>query len=170
MYKIGDNIVYGMSGVMTVVDKRSEKLTGEEKTYYVLADYGKRGSSLTYVPVDNEALVANMRAILTYDEALYAISEAEKLADLEWIPDSRKRGDAYRNIMRSANRAEILAMIRTIHNVGLSRAAQGKKNYLTDEGVMQKAESILALELSLSLGISEPEARALIDKEVKAIL
>ena len=38
MYKIGDNIVYGSSGVMTVVDIKDDDITGELKTYYLLAE------------------------------------------------------------------------------------------------------------------------------------
>ena len=47
MFKIGDNIIYGVGGVMTVLDIRSEQITGEEKTYYLLCDYGKNNASVT---------------------------------------------------------------------------------------------------------------------------
>ena len=38
MYNIGDNIVYGMSGIMTIVDIKNINLTGEAKDYYLLCD------------------------------------------------------------------------------------------------------------------------------------
>lgn len=169
MYSIGDNIVYGMGGVMTIVDIRRESFTNEEKDYLLLCDYGKSGSSVTYVPMDNEKLMESMHPILTREEAMAAISLARELPDVEWVPDSRERTEAYRAIMRGANRAEILAMIRTIHHTGLAREAMGKKNFLADENVMLKAESILLLEFSISLGISEAEVREIINRDIKGI-
>ena len=166
MFKIGDNIIYGMGGVMTVVDLRNERITGEEKNYYLLCDYGKRSASVTYVPADNEKLVSSMHHLLSREEVLATISRAKELTDLEWIADNRQRAEAYRSVLRSMDRLSILLMIRTIHNTGLRRAAMGKKNFLADEGVMQKAERILGEEFSIVLGISEDEARAMLEKEL----
>lgn len=167
MFKIGDNIIYGVGGVMTVLDIRSEQITGEEKTYYLLCDYGKKNASVTYVPVDNENLVASMHHLLSRDEVRAAISRAKELPDLEWIQDNRQRAEAYRATLRSMDRLSILVMIRTIHNTGLRRAAMGKKNFLADEGVMQKAERILREEFSIVLGVSEDEVRNVLNKEIK---
>ncbi len=169
MFKIGDNIIYGMNGVMTVMDIRDESITGEEKTYYLLSEYGKTNSSITYVPKDNQKLISTMRPLLTKEEIYAAISNAKDMPDVDWIPDSRARTEAYRTIMRDGDRSAILAMMRTIHNTGLRRAEQGKKNYLTDENVMHKAESILYLEFSISLGISESEVKEMIDREIRGI-
>lgn len=169
MFKIGDNIIYGVSGVMTVMDIRSEQITGEEKTYYLLCDYGKSGASVTYVPVDNEKLVSGMHHLLSKDEIMAAIRCAAELSDLEWIADNRQRVEAYRGILRSMDRLNILVMIRTIHNTGLRRAAIGKKNFLADEGVMQNAERILIEEFSIVLCISKDEVRNILEREIKGL-
>jgi CarD family transcriptional regulator len=169
MFKIGDNIIYGVSGVMTVIDLRKERITGEEKTYYLLSEYGKTSSSITYVPVDNEKLISGMHHLLSKDEILAAISRASELSDLEWIADNRQRAEAYRGILRSMDRLSILVMIRTIHNTGLRRAAMGKKNFLADEGVMQNAERILIEEFSIVLCISKDEVRNILDREIKGL-
>jgi CarD family transcriptional regulator len=169
MFKIGDNIIYGVSGVMTVMDLRRERITGEEKTYYLLSEYGKTNSSITYVPVDNEKLISGMHHLLSKDEILAAISRASELSDLEWIADNRQRAEAYRGILRSMDRLSILVMIRTIHNTGLRRAAMGKKNFLADEGVMQNAERILIEEFSIVLCISKDEVRNILDREIKGL-
>ena len=169
MFKIGDNIIYGVGGVMTILDLRKERITGEEKTYYLLSEYGKTNSSITYVPVDNEKLISGMHHLLSKDEILAAISRAAELSDLEWIADNRQRVEAYRGILRSMDRLSILVMIRTIHNTGLRRAAMGKKNFLADEGVMQNAERILIEEFSIVLCISKDEVRNILDKEIKGL-
>lgn len=169
MFNIGDNILYGTSGIMTVVDLRQERLTDEEKTYYVLSEYGGRSTSLTYAPLDNEKIISSMHPLLTREEVADAISSAREMPDPSWNPDSRARAESYRAVMRSADRAAIFVMIRTVHNTGLRRAAIGKKNFQTDENIMHKAEAIIALELSIVLGITVNEAREMIDRDVKGI-
>lgn len=170
MYNIGDNILYGTSGIMTVVDIRNERLTDEEKTYYVLSEYGGATSSLTYVPMDNEKLISSMHPLLTADEVYSAIAGAGILPDVEWIPDSRARAEAYKNILRTADRKAILVLIRTVYNTGLRRAAIGKKNFLTDENIAQKAEAIIVREFSISLEVSLDAARIIVDSDVKGIV
>jgi RNA polymerase-interacting CarD/CdnL/TRCF family regulator len=169
MFNIGNNILYGISGIMTIVDIRQERLTDEEKTYYVLSEYGGKSTSLTYVPLDNEKLISSMHPLLTRDEVTEAISGANGISDIPWNPDSRARAEGYRAVMRSADRAAILVMIRTIYNTGLRRAEIGKKNFQTDENIMNKAEAIMALELSIVLGITPAEAQTMIDREVKGV-
>ena len=169
MYKIGDNIVYGSSGVMTVVDIKDDDITGETKTYYLLREYGRASSSVTFVPQDNERLISLMHPVLTREEALGAFDEACAMADIAWIPEGRTRAESYKSIVKNANRAEILAMIRTIHKTGLSRVAIGKKNFIADENVMNRAEAILALEFSISLGVSEAEVREIIKTRIKGV-
>ena len=169
MHKIGENVVYGSVGVMTVVDRREEAFLGGKKEYYLLSEYGRDGSSVTYVPCDNEKLVSLMRDVLTANEARTAISEAATRADIEWRPDNRSRTDTFKTILESGDRAAILVMIRSVHNAGLRRAAIGKKNFLTDEYFMKKAEKLISAEFSLSLGISEGEVRDIIERDVKGV-
>lgn len=167
MYNIGDNILYGMSGVMTVLDVRQEKILGEEKTYYVLCEQGGKSTSLTYVPVENDKLTASMHPLLTASEAREAVSAARSCPDLDWMEDSRARAEYYRGVLRSADRCRILVMIRTIHNTGLRRAEMGKKNFLTDENIMRKAEGLIAREFSISLGITQDQVHEIIRDDVK---
>ena len=157
MYHIGDNVLYGSNGVMTVVDIREELVGIESRKYYVMRAYGSRAESLIYVPCDNERLVAAMRPLLTRDEARDFIEGRVELPEIEWINENRARGERFKAIVESGDRAAMLAMIRVVHLSGLAREREGKKNYLTDEGLKQKAEKILATELSLVLGVVESE-------------
>lgn len=169
MYKIGDNIVYGASGVMTIVDIREDSISGDVKEYYILREYGKANSSLTFVPMDNEKLIQAMHPVLSRDEALLAVVRAASMPDIEWVADGRARTEKYKGILRNADRSEILAMIRTVYNTGLRRAAIGKKNFLADENIMNRAEAIISLEFSISLGISELEVKEIISQRIKGI-
>ena len=157
MYHIGDNVLYGSNGVMTVVDIREELVGAESRRYYVMRAYGSRGESLIYVPCDNEKLVSAMRPLLTEDEARDFIEGRVELPEIEWVSENRARGERFKAIVESGDRAAMLAMIKAVHLSGLVREREGKKNYLTDEGLKQKAERILSTELSLVLGVDESE-------------
>jgi RNA polymerase-interacting CarD/CdnL/TRCF family regulator len=64
MHKIGDKIIYGANGVMTIVDIREESVGDVSRSYYVLLPATGRASSLTFVPTDNEKLTSAMRPML----------------------------------------------------------------------------------------------------------
>lgn len=169
LYQVGDLVVYGSVGVMTVMDIRREEVLGQVKDYYLLSEYGRDGSSVTYVPCDNERLVSLMRPVLTEDEIKAAIGRAGELPDMEWKPDNRSRTELFKTVLESGDRAAILVMIRSVHNAGLRRAAIGKKNFLTDENFMKRAEKLIEAEFSLSLGITAGEVAEIIKRDIKGV-
>lgn len=169
MHSIGDCLVYGASGVMTVVDIREEMIGDDPRKYYVLKPEGVRSESLTFVPVDNERLVALMRPLLTREEIMAAIREAISAPDCSWPADNRRRSDVFKEIIESGDRAAMLAMIRTIHRAGLRREEEGKKNYLADENAMRKAMKLISSEFSLVLGIAEEDVFDFVEREYEAI-
>ncbi len=167
MHKIGENVVYGGNGVMTVVDIREERFGDDLRSYYVLREVGSRSESLTFVPTDNEALVAQMRRLLTKEEVFEVIRGSKDAPDCEWAKDSRSRTECFRRIMESGDRGKIISMIRTIYNAGLRREDEGKKNFLSDENAMHKAEKLIYSEFSLILGIPEAEVPEFIKIEME---
>ena len=50
-------------------------------------------------------------------------------------------------------------MIRTIYKMGEKRAREGKKNFVSDENALRRAERILTVEISLVFGIDESEVK-----------
>lgn len=167
MYKIGENLVYASNGVMCVVDIRDEQIGDTSRSYYVLRSAFGKSESLVFVPTDNDRLTSLMHPILTREEAEKFLSLPIDLSLIEWNENSRARTEYFKRIIESGERARILAMIRAIYESGLRREAQGKKNFLSDETVKQRAEKLLASELSLVLSISEDEALALIKNRVE---
>lgn len=168
MYKAGDNVIYGANGVMSIVDIREESIGDGVRSYYVLRPISVRSDSFTFVPVDNENLVSLMRPLLSKDEIISEIKRAGELPECEWNIDNRRRADSFKKILESGNRAEILAMVRTIYNAGKRRELEGKKNFLADDMVMKRAEKLIASEISVVLGISEEEVPAFIEKYANA--
>ena len=158
MYKIGDKILYGASGVMTVVDIREEMFGDTARSYYVLCPTLSRSESLTFVPTDSEILVSAMRSLMTRDEIDKFLKEAKNVSAVEWIEASRQRADAFKRIMESGDRLKMISMIRAIDENALRREAEGKKNFIADENAKQKALKLLYSEISVVLGIPEEDA------------
>ena len=157
MYGIGDKVVYGAFGVMDIVDITEQEIGDEKKRYYVLKEYAATSSSLTYVPVDSEAVVAQMHPLLTKDEIHEVIAEAKREPLLDWIEDNRARSEFYKRLLSTADRVRLLRMIETVYRTGLRRESEGKKNYIADENSMHRARKLIATEFSLVLGIPESE-------------
>ena len=166
MREIGEYVVYGGSGVMTVVDIKEECFGGASRSYYVLRDVSSSSESLTYVPTDSEALVSQMRPLLSRDEIFLVLKSAVALPDCEWAKDSRARTEIFKRILESGDRARILSMIRTIYNAGLKREAEGKKNFVSDENAKQRAEKLIFSEFSIVLEMPETEVSEFIKKEM----
>ena len=162
MYGIGDKVVYGAFGVMDIVDITEQELGDVRKKYYVLKEYAATSSSLTYVPMDSETVVAQMHPMLTKDEVDEAIREAKREPMLEWIEDNRARSEFYKKLLSTADRVKLLRMIETVYRTGLRREAEGKKNYIADENSMHRAIKLITTEFSLVLGIPENEVEGYI--------
>ena len=167
MHKIGDNILYGANGVMTIVDIREESIGDVSRKYYVLHPTLLRSESLTFVPADNEKLVSAMRPLLTKDEIMALIHGAKDTPPLDWVNENRARSESFKRIMESGDRVKMISMIRAINDSGARREAEGKKNFLSDENAKSKAEKLLHSEFSVVLGIPEEEIPAFIEKETR---
>ncbi len=157
MHSLGEIVVYGSGGVMTVVDIRRESVLGEAKEYYVLRAIGAGETSLTFVPCDNEKLVGDMQPLVTkeeIDEIILSI-KGEELG--EWVDDSRVRGNLFKKILENGDRRELLRMIISIRDYMERRAEEGKRGYITDENFLRRAEHRLYSEFSVVLGIDQDE-------------
>ena len=83
MHKIGDKIIYGANGVMTIVDIREESVGDVSRSYYVLIPTNGRASSFTFVPMDNEKLLSAMFPLLTRDKIVELVRRSR---EVELIP------------------------------------------------------------------------------------
>lgn len=141
MHKIGDKIMYGAGGVMTIVDIREESIGDVSRSYYVLRPALIRSDSLTFVPTDNEKLVSAMRPLISREEIISLLRGAKDAPALKWINENRARQECFKRIMESGDRAGMIAMIRAIDESAARREAEGKKNFLSDENAKQRRRS-----------------------------
>lgn len=166
MYGIGDMVVYGSDGVMTVVDIREELFGAERRKYFVLKPVFGNVDSLTFVSMDNERLVGAIRRLITRETAQRLVDGLCDIPETEWITDNRARAEAYKKILESGRLEDTVGVIKAICSSVKRRLAEGKKNFLSDENILRKAERAVASELALVLGIDEVEARALIEERL----
>lgn len=167
MYKIGEKIVYSSYGVMEIVDLREELVVNAPMRYYVLVDPTSRSGSQVFVPADNEELVKKMRPMLSRDEIYSIIRTLDDIPLLDWTPDNRARAERYKGIIEQGDRVKMISMIKLIKKTAERRVAEGKKNYLADEGAMVKAEKLLYSELATVFGIDESEVTDFVEKNRK---
>lgn len=162
MYSIGNKVMYGASGVMTVIDIRDESFGDSSRSYYVLRPTLARTESFTFVPTDNERLVASMRYLLSGDEIGDLLKSAADIPAVDWIPENRARQEFYKKITESGDLRSMIAMIHRINDCGRLREMEGKKNFLSDENAKAKAQRLIISEISVSLDIPEEEAKAML--------
>lgn len=167
MHNLGEKLVYGANGVMEIVDIRDETVGEVSRKYYVLREIGSNSASMTFVPVDSERLVALMRPLLDKESIMKLIADAKNMPEIDWPKDNRARAERFRSIIESGDRRGMMAMIKTIYENGLKRGEDGKRNYISDEAAMRRAERLLYSEFSEVLGVSEEELTELIAASCK---
>lgn len=166
MLKIGDKIMYGAGGVMTIVDIREESISDVSRSYYVLRPTLSKTESLTFVPTDNELLVSAMRPLLTKEEILELISFSRTAEPCQWVNENRARQDRFKKIMESGDRRQIISMIRAIDASERRRESEGKKIFLSDDNARTKALKLLYSEISVVFDMPEEEVKVFVNKEL----
>lgn len=167
MLKIGDKIMYGAGGVMTIVDIREESISDVSRSYYVLRPTLSKSESLTFVPTDNERLVSAMRPLMTKDEILALLEYSKTAEPIPWVNENRARQDRFKKIMESGDRRTIVSMIRAIDESAKRREAEGKKIFLSDENARAKAQKLLHSEISVVFDIPEDAVPEFVEKNIR---
>ena len=99
MFKVGDYVVYGNSGVCRVEDIGPISIGSKDKDYYTLVPVYGRNSRL-YTVVNSDKVV--IRPIMTKQESDALIDEMENI-DTLWIGDEKKREEIYKETMRNCD-------------------------------------------------------------------
>ena len=165
--KIGEKIIYGSQGIMTLADERYESIGDEEKLYYVLSGADTATAALTFVPKDNERLCALIKPLLSPKALRAALQSFDSSNVPEWNGNSRARQDIFKRVLEGASRTDVLSIIYLIRENGKRRLADGKKNFISDENILKRAEKMLADEIMLVLGVDADEAMEMINKSIE---
>ena len=153
-FVVGDVVVYRAEGVCDIVDIRKEcfATVGDGEEYYILSPRNDANSSI-YVPVYNERLTAMMRPIVTREELAAMVEELREVR-LEWLPESRARHTAFREILSLGERRAMIVLVLTVKERIEQLIATGKKPGSTETGALARACKLLYDEISLVVPLS----------------
>lgn len=167
MFQIGQVVAYGATGICKIEDIKTMSLsrTTNRQEYYVLRP-AAAPTCVTYVPTANEALVKKMRPVYKKEE-IDNLIEAVRGEELRWIEDTRKRMDAFSQIVSKGISTELLKLIACLYLEKKERSEVGKKFCATDEKMLKSAERIVGEEFSYALNIPQSEVSAYIADKLK---
>ncbi len=164
MFKRGDYVVYGTSGVCRVEDVTTMDMKDvpRDRLFYVLAPSGQRGGRI-FTPVDNQK--TPMRRIMNREEASQLIRQMPDIEEL-WITNEKQREENYKQCMKSCDCREWIRIIKTLYLRKMERNAQGKKITATDERYLKMAEEYLYSELEIPLNIPRDQMEQYITGQI----
>lgn len=166
MYNIGDVFIYGTSGVCRISDIQKEDFDGKEKTYYILTPVTDLKSTI-FVPVDNEKLISKMKKILSAEEIMELIKSIPAQDNI-WIENINLRREKYRKIIGSADREELLSLLKTLYERKNELMHIGKNLSVYDERFLHQAQKIIHGEIALVLQMQIEDVEPFIIKTINA--
>lgn len=164
MFKTGDTVVYGNSGVCRVDDVREERFGPVKQMYYVLRPV-RDAHSTFYCPVAQGE--AKMRRLLSAEE-IRALIRQMPAAETVWVAEDAVRREQFNAMLKSGDHRQIIRLIKTLYLHRQQKAAEGKRLHLADERVMNEAERLLYEEFAHVLAIRPEDVVAYIEEELAA--
>lgn len=155
MYQCGDQVLYSIHGVCTIVGIEKRIVDRKTVEYYVL-EPDERSADRYYIPIHNEIAVGKLRKILSRAD-LDALLNSDEVKIDAWIEDENLRKQRYRQLIAGGDRVALLQMVNTLHNRRKQILDAGKKFHLCDENFLKDAQKLLTSEFSTVLDISANE-------------
>ena len=164
MYKKGEYVIYGSSGVCQVGDVTTLDIDNvpKDREYYVL--FPKNNGGTIYVPVDVAS--TKMRKVITKEEADHLIEKIPIIQPIE-ISNEKLLEESYKKCIRSNECIEWIRLIKCIYARKQLRLSEGKKITATDEKYMHMAEDALYLELGTALNLQKDQVLKYVIKEIE---
>lgn len=164
MYQIDDVVVYGLHGVCRITEIEEKEFAGEEQLYYTMHPVFDNRSTF-FVPVNNAASNKKMRQLLSEGEINELIRTMPQQEEIK-VTDEKHRKDAYKVIIESGDRGEIMRLVKTLYERREAQQKAGKKQHLVDERFMKEAETVLYDEFAYVLNIERDSVVDYIKKEL----
>ena len=164
MYSVNEKIHYGGSGVCVIQEIAMMRFGRTRERYYVLKPV-YQNSSVIYVPVDNEVLVAKMRPVLSREEVDHLIESMDTIPTA-WEEDPQARKACFDALLRSNECRSLIVIIKTLNAHRERRQADGKALHVADESYLREAQRLLYDEFAGALGILPAEVPAYIQQKL----
>lgn len=155
MYNVGDLTVYSTQGICRIIDISEKTFSDITKKYYVLQPLNDPKLSIS-VPVKSDK--SNLSDVVNVTEAEEIIASFKAPAS-EWIEKNLHRTQAFSDILKKGNRLEMSNIINTLIRKKQELEQLDKKFPAQDLRFLQTVQSMLFMELAISLS-STPEAIA----------
>ena len=155
MYKIGEQIVYGSTGICTVLEIGPSKLHGSDpqRLFYSLKPMYQDG--VIFTPVDGKVF---MRPVITRSEANSLIMSIPTIrAEVCLERNLAMLTSHYEGILKKHDCKMLLELTMSLHEKRILAQKQNRKFGLIDERYMKRAEDLLFGELSVALGINRDD-------------
>lgn len=152
MFKAGDLIVYGSTGVYRVSDITTRDFSGVDKDqlFYILIPL-HQGCTI-YAPVDSTKIF--MRPIISKVEAERLINMIPNIkAEVFHSRIPRELTEHYEATLKTPDCAELIELTKSIYAKKQSAEQQNRKFGAVDERFMKRAEELLFGELAAALNI-----------------
>ena len=152
MFKIGDLIVYGGTGVCRVADIRVQDIPGLDRNrlYYILRPLYQ--DCTISIPADNPKVF--MRPVISRAEAEALIDRIPSIQSEAFSsPVTRELADYYEAGLKSHDCADLVKLTKSIYAKRRRAQACNKKLGAIDERYMKRAEEMLFGELAAVLEI-----------------
>ena len=150
MFSIGDKIVYGSTGVCTILGIGVPDIPGDTRECYVLKP-SYMANTTVYAPVEKTPV--SMRLVLSPDEMQSLI---DSLPDIKPFPESKEKTEMHdicRNAVKSADGFMLAKLIKTLHEKKLRIMEQKKAVSSVEKEYFDTAEKIFHGEIATVLGM-----------------
>ena len=164
MYSVNEKIHYGGSGVCVIQEIASMRFGRTRERYYVLKPV-YQNTSVIYVPVENEQLVAKMRPVLSREEVDSLIDGIAEIPTA-WEEDPQARKANFDALLRSNECRSLIVIIKTLNAHKERRQADGKNLHVADETYLREAQRLLYDEFAGALDIQPAQVRDYIQKKL----
>ena len=166
MYRVGDMVMYGSTGVCRV--QRIGALDGspqDNTQYYMPAPVFD--TEIIYTPVDTRAF---MRPILTKEQAEALIARIPDIPeDVCTGCDIRLLSERYRACLRTHDNDDLIRLIKSVYLKNERAIHAGRHMGQIDQQYMKRAEKLLYGELAVALDMPFEQVQPYIKKRIREI-
>ena len=164
-YTAGTYVRYGGTGICLIECVEEVPYPGQTapRLCYLLRPIRNQSMEVS-VPLDNAALCAKMRPLLTKEEidAMLTQAASDNAEAIEWNEDRKQRHAEFKKILASGDAQRLLCLIRCILKQRALLAESRRHLSTADDNTRKDAERMLDDEFAFSLGITPEEAGAYI--------
>jgi len=165
MYKIGDMIVYGSTGVCRVLDITTPSFaTEKDRLYYELSPLYQVGT--IYIPIDTNVY---MRPVISREEAEHLIDMIPQLhGEAYYTTRLQELIGHYEDALRTHDCSKLIELSMSLYVKKQELESKKRKLGQIDLRFLKRAEDLLFGEMSVALDISKEEVPTYIETRVKS--